>query len=155
MAPNRMGSHKDVADTLIKDFCLAILDTSILFLVAQNFVKLNDIFLFGEGCSLVVPIHVVNELNKLSAKPTEKGRLALWILRNLLSNFKIMEVNLEKCEPSEADCAIIELSKTFSKSTKLIVLTADSRLRKELIKYGVEVVWYRKAKNRLESVTLF
>ncbi|MEM2201974.1 MAG: PIN domain-containing protein [Ignisphaera sp.] len=150
-----MGPHKDVVDTIFSNFCLAILDTSILFLVAQNLVKLNDIFIFSEGCNLVVPIHVVNELNKLSAKSTEKGRLALWILRNLLGSFQIIEVNLEKCKPSEADCAIIELSKTFSKDTKLIVLTADSKLRKELIKYGVEVVWYRKAKNKLESTALF
>ncbi|MEM4789749.1 MAG: hypothetical protein QXV06_08185, partial [Ignisphaera sp.] len=99
--------------------------------------------------------HVVSELNRLAVQPTEKGRLALWILRNLLNNFQIMEANFEKCRHDEADCAIVELAKTFSKSIKLIVLTADNRLKKELIKCGVEVVWYRKAKNKLESATLF
>ncbi|MEM1646392.1 MAG: hypothetical protein QXL96_11155 [Ignisphaera sp.] len=150
-----MGSHKDVDNTLSKDLCLAILDTSILFLVAQNFVKLSDISSFSGGCKLTVPIHVVSELNRLAVQPTEKGRLALWILRNLLNNFQIMEANFEKCRHDEADCAIVELAKTFSKSIKLIVLTADNRLKKELIKCGVEVVWYRKAKNKLESATLF
>jgi len=142
-----MGTHKDI---VINSQCIAILDTSILLLIAQNLVKLDDVFATIESCTPVIPIHVLNELKKLSLKPTEKGRLALWVLNNIAGKLNIIYDEVPDCKVDEVDCVIIQLSKKLSKSTRVAVLTADNELKKLLVENGIEVLWYRKAKNKLE-----
>ncbi|MCC6015937.1 MAG: hypothetical protein LM582_02725 [Desulfurococcaceae archaeon] len=146
-----MGTYKDVKENIK---CIAILDTSILFLIAQNLVKLDTILATVNGCILSIPIHVLNELNKLSSKSTEKGRLAYWILNNIVNNLNIISEDIAGCRTDEADCAIIEISKKLGRIIRVVVLTADIELKKRLIENGIEVVWYRKAKNRLEPSIL-
>lgn len=149
-----MGSHKVLDRKIIENLCIAILDTSILLLIAQNLVKVEDVFPSMEGCTPAIPIHVLNELKKLATKPTKKSRLALWILNNLIKKLSIIYEEVYDCKEDEVDCAIIELAKKLSKAIRVVVLTADNDLKKKLVEIGVEVLWYRKAKNRLDSFTL-
>uniref|UniRef100_A0A7C2VDC7 VapC9 PIN-like domain-containing protein n=1 Tax=Ignisphaera aggregans TaxID=334771 RepID=A0A7C2VDC7_9CREN len=150
-----MGSYKDLGNVFDKASCVVILDTSAILLISQNILKFEDVISFVKGCIPVMPRQVLNELEKHASRNGMKGRLASWALENVVPKLQTVEVNVEKCKQDEGDCAIVELSKELSKKVRTIVITADAELKKELMRLGIEVVWYRRAKNKLESATLF
>ncbi|MEM4502234.1 MAG: hypothetical protein QXV42_02140 [Ignisphaera sp.] len=131
--------------------CIAILDTNIILLIAQNKIKYDNVIETINGCipSLILPIY--NELKRIASENTERGRLALWSLNNLVSNLNMVRVegdDIVKC-----DEAILHVINKLKDVTKIVVVTADMELKNKLIKNRIHVVWYREAKNGLESIT--
>ncbi len=111
-----------------------ILDTNFLIYCAKNkldYIKeLED--LINEGFELVVPVHVVNELNRLKEdkwkKVSGKDKFCADLALKLLLHNKIRIV---KAEGKSVDEAIINLANLDSNN---IVCTLDRKMRKILKK---------------------
>lgn len=153
MAFNRMGTDKVIDIEALQSSCIAVVDTSIILLIAQNLLRYEDLILSLGNCVPTVVMPILNELKKLASTPIEKGRLALWALNNLLDKFSLLYTD----EPrfTQGDNAIIEVVKELRKKKRVVVVTADNKLKREMLRQGIDVVWYRRAKNRLESANLF
>ncbi|MEM1683362.1 MAG: hypothetical protein QXD57_01325 [Ignisphaera sp.] len=151
MEINRLGTHQVMIKTYFTFPCIAILDTNIILLIAQNKIKYDNVIETINGCipSLILPIY--NELKRIASENTERGRLALWSLNNLVSNLNMVRV--EGDDIVKGDEAILHVINKLKDVTKIVVVTADMELKNKLIKNRIHVVWYREAKNGLESIT--
>lgn len=145
-----MGSHQILDVNLITGKCVALIDTSIILLIAKNILKYEDLVVSMEGCVPAVTTSVINELTSIASKRTERGRIALWALNNLVPKFMVIP---EDSTGKPFDETVVEIVKKLQGVAKTVVVTADIELKNALIKQGVSVVWYRKAKNRLEHVS--
>ncbi|MEM1542296.1 MAG: hypothetical protein QW101_04910 [Ignisphaera sp.] len=137
--------------TYSESSCIAILDTSIILLIAQNKIKYDDVIEAINGCTPSLILPVFNELKHIASENTERGRLALWTLNNLVS--KLNMVRIEGNEVAKGDEAIFHIINKLKDRTRIVVVTADIELKNKLIKNHINVVWYREAKNGLESIT--
>ena len=81
---------------------------------------------------------VLNELRRLSEKPTKLGRKALLALY-LASKCEILETDMENLPKGRVDDFILE----FSKRKKFIVATTDINLKKRLREMNVPVIYLR------------
>lgn len=154
MAFNRMGSHNILAVVFekLRSGCIAFVDTNILLLIAQNLIKYDDLVTSTGNCLIVLIPPVLSELSRLAEQQTEKGRIASWVLENLVNRFTL--INVEGL-PKDADDAILSLSEALRGKVNVVVVTADIELKNKLIERGIPVIWYRKAKNGLEGVSIF
>ena len=131
MEISRLGSSKSIA----------VLDTSSLLLIAEGRVTVEDLLEGLDLSSVVIPDVVVSELQRLASKQDMRGRLAQWVLNNLVPMFQLMTTGY-KDKP--VDEALIELSR----NTGFILVTADIELAKRALRSGVRVAIYRSAKKR-------
>jgi len=81
---------------------------------------------------------VLNELKRLSNKPTKLGRNASLAL-HLTSKCKILEEDIKNLPKDNVDNFILE----FSKRKKIIVATTDIKLKKRLRELKVPVIHLR------------
>lgn len=152
MAFNRMGTYRELKREFLLNQCIALVDTSIIILIAQNVLKYEDLLSSVDNCILSVITPILDELKMMSFKQGKKGRLASWALNNLANKFFVIPI---EGTYAHGDHAIVRFAKEFKEKIKLIVITADINLKNELINQGISVIWYRRAKNRLETVNIF
>ena len=131
MEISRLGSSKSIA----------VLDTSSLLLIAEGRVTVEDLLEGLDLSSVVIPDVVVSELQRLASKQDNKGRLAQWILNNIIPAFQLI---VTEYRDKSVDEALIELSR----NTGFILVTADTELAKRALRNGVRVAIYRSAKRR-------
>lgn len=129
--------------------CIAIFDTSIILLIAQNKLKYDEVIEAIDGCKPSITRSILNELNLIAYEHGERGRLAQWSLNNLINKLDIIDE--EDSNISKGDEAIIYVIDKLKDRFKVVVVTADIELKNKLIKNGVYVMWYRKAKSKLET----
>ncbi|HIP56498.1 MAG TPA: hypothetical protein EYH02_00275 [Ignisphaera aggregans] len=136
MEIGRLGRSKSVA----------VLDTSALLLIAEGQVTIEDLIGGLDVSSVVVPDIVVLELQRLASKQDKKGRLAQWVLSNLIPALQCIATEYRD---RPVDEALIELSR----NTGFILVTADTELAKRALRSGVRVAIYRSAKRRFVLLT--
>ena len=120
---------------------IAVLDTSALLLVAEGRVTIEDLVRGLDVSNIVIPDIVISELQRLASRQDNKGRLAQWILNNIVPAFQLMVTGYRD---KSVDEALIELSR----NTGFILVTADTDLAKQALRSGVRVAIYRSAKRR-------
>lgn len=120
---------------------IAVLDTSALLLVAEGRVTIEDLVRGLDVSNIVIPDVVISELQRLASRQDNKGRLAQWILNNIVPAFQLMVTGYRD---KSVDEALIELSR----NTGFILVTADTDLAKQALRSGVRVAIYRSAKRR-------
>ena len=122
----------------------ALVDTSLLLLIGEGvdvFEQLKD---FGAVC--VVPSSVLEELKRLAAERSKRGRSARLALSLIEKNCFLITDRIAK----RADDDIVELALKYG----LSVATADMGLRRRLLR-KVPTIYYREAQRRLYSEDFF
>ncbi len=130
-----MGSSKD----------LALLDTSILMLIASRTLHLDTLLEELVGYRVVVPIQVVEELEKLSKEVSERGRKARWVLDNVVPRFEVLSIRSPRARVDEA---LLELAR----SLRAVIVTADLELARKARKLGIKTIVFRRARRGLEEI---
>lgn len=117
-----------------------LLDSNFLILPASHKI---DVFREIENllCRNVIFVTiqpVINELKRLSKKPTKLGRKASLALK-FVSKCNILELDSKNISDGNADDSILE----FSKSRKIVVATTDINLKKRLREVSIPVIYLR------------
>jgi len=129
--------------------CIAIFDTSALFVVAERRASLDSIFEVLPDCEFIVVDAVVQELEKFARKNYgKKAILAQWILQNIIPKLRVVESGFV----GEADDVIISFGlKLLAKGFRCVVISTDSKVREKALRSGLEVVTYRETEGRFEQ----
>lgn len=147
MEISRVGSSK----RLEKFSCIAIVDTSIILLISAREAHLDDMIDLIPGCAVVVPMPVISELQLIARKGnSEKSHIAKWALENLLRLLNVVEVPV--MEQRKVDDLIIEFAEEMKKAKRVLIVTADTKLKNDAIRRGINVLWYRKEKKGFEML---
>lgn len=101
-----------------------------IFREIENLLCINVIFV------TIQP--VINELKRLSKKPTKLGKKASLALK-FISKCNILDLDSKKFSKGNVDDLILE----FSKNGKIIVATTDINLKKRLREIGTPVIYLR------------
>ena len=107
-----------------------------IMLKIDIFKEIED--LLSRKISFVTVPPVLNELRRLSEKPTKIGRKASLAL-HLASKCEVLKIDVENITEGNVDDFILE----FSKRKKIIVATTDINLKKRLRKIKVPVIHLR------------
>jgi rRNA-processing protein FCF1 len=117
-----------------------LLDSNFLILPASHkidvFREIENLLCLNVVFVTIQP--VINELKRLSRKPTKLGKKASFALK-LVSKCNIIELDSKNISNGNADDLILE----FSKSRKIIVATTDINLKKRLREMNVPVIYLR------------
>ncbi len=124
---------------------LAVLDTSVLLLIARGSINLDSLREALAGYRLCVTKPVVEELGKLSRGSDERSRLAAWLRENVVG--KLIDVINEDCEGREFDERIV----CSAKKLDAVLITADREMSKRARSVGVRVAMIRWSKRGIEE----
>jgi len=128
-----------------KGLNVAILDTSILLLVAKRELNLDRILEQLAGLRAVATKPVVEELAKLSREHSERGRLASWLLETIVNN--VVDVIEEDCHGDSFDDRILCTAEKLG----AVVVTADLEMAKKARRRGIKVAIFRRSKRGVEG----
>lgn len=129
--------------------CLAIIDTSVLLLIAYNKIPLENLLETLAECRKAVLSSTVEELKRIGLSKGEKASKANWVLNNIIKNFEIIEVE----SSGDADRDLLKYALEKSKELRIIIVTADFELKDAALRYGIEVAVPRISKNRFMIVS--
>lgn len=133
--------------------CTAIVDTSVILLISSREAHLDGILDLVPDCHLVLLTPVIVELQLIAEKgDTRKSHIAKWALNNLLQFFNIIEIPTTESR-KKVDDILIEFAESIKKRKKVLIITADTELRDNALKKGINVMWYRKEKKGFELLT--
>jgi len=133
MAPDRCGSHK-----VLK----VIIDTNALMIPVQfNLDIFSELHRLGFN-HFIVPLAVLNELDRLVTTARGQDRIAAKVGRSLAQRCELVS------KEGHADDIIVSLAQV----TGAAVLTNDIGLKKRLIEMGIRVISLRQ-RNRLELLS--
>ena len=135
-----MGQPKDIDRN-----CIAIVDTSVLLSIASGATDLESLIESLGSCTLAIPKPVIEELNKLRTKPGKRGRLAEWVLQNLVPRFRVIDVD---ADGRSVDEKLLEICRNLN----VLLVTADRELWRKARSSGVRTVVFREAKRRYEVI---
>jgi rRNA-processing protein FCF1 len=128
--------------------CIIILDTSALFIVAENLASLDSIYEIAGECKIVVIRHVVEELENIAKR--EHGRkafLAKWILQNIIPRLRVVDIEFQ----GQVDDAIVEYAhELMKKGIKGMVATTDGKIKERVLRKGIRVITYRESEKIFE-----
>jgi|UniRef100_A0A7J2U694 rRNA-processing protein FCF1 len=128
--------------------CIIILDTSALFIVAENLASLDSIYEIAGECKIVVIRHVVEELENIAKR--EHGRkafLAKWILQNIIPRLRVVDIEFQ----GQVDDAIVEYAhELMEKGIKGMVATTDGKIKERVLRKGIRVITYRESEKIFE-----
>jgi len=129
--------------------CIAIFDTSALFVVAEGRASLDSISEVLPDCEFIVVDAVVQELEKFARKSYgKKAILAKWILQNIIPKLRVVESGFV----GEADDIIISFGlKLLAEGFRCVVISTDSKVKEKALRSGLEVVTYRETEGRFEQ----
>jgi len=130
-----VGSAKDMSG-------YALLDTSILLLIAEGELSLEDVLenLPSRPC---IPKCVVDELERLARDHSERSRKAKWVLENIVPRTTL-------CIYEERGESVDECLMKLAAEIRGIVVTSDLELAKRARRRGIAVAIFRKAKRGIE-----
>ncbi|MEM2220327.1 MAG: hypothetical protein QXU34_01030 [Ignisphaera sp.] len=142
-----MGSSKR-----LEEFnCIAIVDTSVILLISAREAHLDDMIDLIPGCAAVVLTPVISELQLIARKGnSEKSHIAKWALENLLRLLNVVEVPV--MEQRKVDDLIVEFAEEMKKAKRVLIVTADTKLKNDAVRRGINVLWYRKEKKGFEML---
>lgn len=133
MAPDRCGSHKVLR---------VIIDTNALMIPVQFNVDIfNELHRLGFD-HFIVPLSVLNELERLATVAKGQDRIAAKVGKSLAERCELVPVE------GHADDTIVSLAQ----STGAAVLTNDIGLKKRLHEMGIRVISLRQ-RTRLELLS--
>jgi len=129
--------------------CSIILDSSALFVIAENLASLDSIYEIASECEVIVVKPVIEELKSIAGRDrSRKSLLAKWILQNLVPRFKVVDLNVK----GEADSAILEYAYELKrKGIRSIIATTDGEVKEKALKRGIDVLIYRESERIFES----
>uniref|UniRef100_A0A7J3I903 VapC9 PIN-like domain-containing protein n=1 Tax=Ignisphaera aggregans TaxID=334771 RepID=A0A7J3I903_9CREN len=147
MEISRVGSSKR-----LEEFnCIAIVDTSVILLISAREAHLDDMIDLIPGCAAVVLTPVIGELQLIARKRnSEKSHIAKWALENLLRLLNVVEVPV--MEQRKVDDLIVEFAEEMKKAKRVLIVTADTKLKNDAVRRGINVLWYRKEKKGFEML---
>ncbi|HDI02087.1 MAG TPA: hypothetical protein ENF93_00420 [Ignisphaera sp.] len=128
----------------LKNRCIAILDTSILMLIAEGKLSLEDIETALPHCILAVLDVVIFELQKLSSEKGLKARRAEWILSNIVPRLRLIRSGIE----GNVDDALLQ----FATAQRCVIITSDRGLKNRAVKRGISVAFFRESKRGFELI---
>ncbi len=148
MEISRVGSGSE----LEKYNCIAVVDTSIVLLISLKEAHLDDILDLIPNCHTVLLTPVIIELQSMAKKKnTKKSYIAEWALNNLLQLFNVIEISME--DGKKVDDMLIEFAESIKRIKKVLIITADTKLKDDALKKGINVMWYRKERKGFELLT--
>jgi len=119
--------------------CIVLVDTSILLLISEGLASLEDFIQSVQGCRIIVPDFVVEELKKLALQGGKRGKLASWALSNIIPRFEVVESGVEV---NTVDDALLFLAQRLGAS----IATADAELRGRARHRSLRTIYYWAAK---------
>jgi rRNA-processing protein FCF1 len=128
--------------------CVVILDTSALFIVAENLATLDSIYETTSECEVAVIRNVVEELENIAKRGHgRKALLAEWILQNLIPKFKVLDTGFQ----GRADDAILDYAcELMKRGMRSIVVTSDGEVKERALRKGIEIIVYRESEKVFE-----
>ncbi|MEM0026373.1 MAG: hypothetical protein QXT53_00360 [Ignisphaera sp.] len=130
--------------------CVIVLDTSILFLIADGLAFFDNIYEVDYGCRPILIKPVLQEIINISKRDCgKKGKLAKWILENIVPIIKVEDFTFE----GSVDDALIAFAKKLrDKGFKVFIASADKKVREKAMKESIDVIVYRFSEKMFESL---
>jgi len=142
---SRLESDTDITETgRVLPRCVVLVDTSVLLLISEGLASLEDFIQSVQGCRIIVPDFVVEELKKLALQGGKRGKLASWALSKIIPRFEVVEFGIGV---NTVDDALLTLAQRLGAA----IATADVELRGRARHRGIRTIYYWTAKRRFIS----